>query len=186
MNLFLDEIEYLSEPDTEGKYYKLIYFNINNFELKIFKLFRKGKYYRTPWIISSLNINMSKIECHIWRKHENDTNKKPSKRKLSSNNSTRKRPHHDTNSSANNKIVAEINFINNSHDKSNEIQIENIELEERKMALLERQMKLRKEVAEVEAIELQNRQLKMNLGLLWASNCKTGNYLGFNFIFCFL
>ena len=41
----------------------------------------------------------------------------------------------------------------------------NIELEERKLALLERQVKLRKEVAEAEAIELQNQQLKISMGL---------------------
>ena len=42
---------------------------------------------------------------------------------------------------------------------------ESIELEERKMALLERRVKLRKEMAEVEEMELKNRQLKMNLNL---------------------
>ena len=41
-----------------------------------------------------------------------------------------------------------------------------IELEERKLALLERQVKLRKETAETEALELQNRQLKISLGLI--------------------
>ena len=41
----------------------------------------------------------------------------------------------------------------------------NLELEERKLALLERQVKLRKEAAEAEAIELKNQQLKMSLGL---------------------
>ena len=40
----------------------------------------------------------------------------------------------------------------------------NIELEERKLALLERQVKLRKEVTEAEVIELQNRQLEINMG----------------------
>lgn len=49
----------------------------------------------------------------------------------------------------------------NSINKENE----SIELEERKMALLERQVKLRKEMAEAEAIELKNKQLKMSLGL---------------------
>ncbi|CAG8683162.1 17057_t:CDS:1, partial [Gigaspora rosea] len=43
--------------------------------------------------------------------------------------------------------------------------ISNIELEERRIALLERKVKLKKELAEAEAIELQNRQLKINLGL---------------------
>jgi hypothetical protein len=47
----------------------------------------------------------------------------------------------------------------NSINKENEVML-NIELEERKLALLERQVKLRKEVAEAEAIELQNQQLK--------------------------
>ncbi|CAG8713445.1 24495_t:CDS:1, partial [Cetraspora pellucida] len=40
-----------------------------------------------------------------------------------------------------------------------------IELEERKLALLEHQIKANKEAAEAEAIELQNRQLKISLGL---------------------
>ncbi|GES74451.1 hypothetical protein GLOIN_2v1771782 [Rhizophagus clarus] len=44
----------------------------------------------------------------------------------------------------------------NSINKENEVML-NIELEERKLALLERQVKLRKEVAEAETIELQNR-----------------------------
>ncbi|CAG8823991.1 46260_t:CDS:2, partial [Gigaspora margarita] len=39
--------------------------------------------------------------------------------------------------------------------------ISNIELEERKIALLERQTKLRKEIAKAKAIELQNQQLKI-------------------------
>ncbi|CAB4435211.1 unnamed protein product [Rhizophagus irregularis] len=51
-----------------------------------------------------------------------------------------------------------------SINKENEVML-NIELEERKLALLERQAKLRKEVAEAEAIELQNRQLKISMGL---------------------
>ncbi|CAG8841079.1 27648_t:CDS:1, partial [Racocetra persica] len=45
----------------------------------------------------------------------------------------------------------------------NKDSISNIELEERKIALLERQAKLRRELAETEAIELQNRQLKISL-----------------------
>ncbi|CAB4484481.1 hypothetical protein RhiirA5_418122 [Rhizophagus irregularis] len=51
-----------------------------------------------------------------------------------------------------------------SINKENEVML-NIELEERKLTLLERQAKLRKEVAEAEAIELQNRQLKISIGL---------------------
>ncbi|CAB4430427.1 unnamed protein product [Rhizophagus irregularis] len=51
-----------------------------------------------------------------------------------------------------------------SINKENEVML-NIKLEERKLALLERQAKLRKEVAEAEAIELQNRQLKISMGL---------------------
>jgi len=57
-------------------------------------------------------------------------------------------------------------------NRNNEVRVENlesssanIELEERKLALLERQVKLRKEAAEAEAIELKNQQLKMSLGL---------------------
>ena len=49
-------------------------------------------------------------------------------------------------------------------NKENEI-ILSIELEERKLALFERQVKLRKEKAEAEAIELQNQQLKISLVL---------------------
>ncbi|RIB07655.1 NADP-dependent oxidoreductase domain-containing protein [Gigaspora rosea] len=53
--------------------------------------------------------------------------------------------------------------------KENEIQMNsvstNIELEECKMALLERYVKLRKEASEVEAIELQN-QTERNMGLI--------------------
>jgi hypothetical protein len=41
----------------------------------------------------------------------------------------------------------------------------NIELEERKLAIYERQVKLRREKAEVEAMELRNRQLRMSLDL---------------------
>jgi len=33
-----------------------------------------AKYYKTPWIISSLNINMFKMKRHIWRKYGNNTN----------------------------------------------------------------------------------------------------------------
>ncbi|CAG8749852.1 2687_t:CDS:1, partial [Cetraspora pellucida] len=40
-----------------------------------------------------------------------------------------------------------------------------IELEERKIALLKCQTRVRKETAEAEAIELQNQQLKASLGL---------------------
>ena len=54
--------------------------------------------------------------------------------------------------------------INNSINRGNE-SISSIKLEERKVALLERQVKLRKEMAEAEEMELKNRQLKMNLGL---------------------
>ena len=54
--------------------------------------------------------------------------------------------------------------MNNSINRGNE-SISSIELEERKMALLEHQVKLRKEMAEVEEMELKNRQLKMNLNL---------------------
>ena len=52
-------------------------------------------------------------------------------------------------------------------NRNNEVRVENlesssanIELEERKLALLERQVKLRKEAAEAEVIELKNQQLK--------------------------
>lgn len=33
-----------------------------------------AKYYKTPWIISSLNVHMSKMERNIWRKYNNNTN----------------------------------------------------------------------------------------------------------------
>jgi len=52
----------------------------------------------------------------------------------------------------------------NPTDKGNDSLL-SIELEERKIALLERQAKLRKETAEAEAIELKNMQLKKSLGL---------------------
>ena len=52
-------------------------------------------------------------------------------------------------------------------NRNNEVWVENLEslstnleLEERKLAILERQVKLRKEAAEAEAIELKNQQLK--------------------------
>jgi hypothetical protein len=41
-----------------------------------------------------------------------------------------------------------------------------IELEERKLALKEHQVKFRKEEAEAEAIELKNQQLKMSMNLI--------------------
>ena len=51
--------------------------------------------------------------------------------------------------------------------KENEFKLTlSIELEERKLALLECQAKLRKEAAETEALELQNRQLKIILELI--------------------
>ncbi|CAG8835640.1 12241_t:CDS:2, partial [Racocetra persica] len=34
----------------------------------------KANYYKTAWIISSLNVHMSKIERNIWRTHDNNTN----------------------------------------------------------------------------------------------------------------
>ncbi|CAG8540149.1 9869_t:CDS:1, partial [Dentiscutata heterogama] len=70
---------------------------------------------------------------------------------------------------------------NDLHDQKYKIQVENsktiltneinqesvsyIELEKRKIALLEYQAKLRKELAKAETIKLQNQQLKINLGL---------------------
>ncbi|GES75009.1 hypothetical protein RCL_jg13074.t1 [Rhizophagus clarus] len=42
-------------------------------------------------------------------------------------------------------------------------QLLNIELEEKKLVLFERQVKLRKEVAKAETIELQNQQLKLSM-----------------------
>ncbi|PKY46197.1 hypothetical protein RhiirA4_470940 [Rhizophagus irregularis] len=203
-----------------------------------------AKYYKTPWIISSLNINMSKMERQIWRKYGNNTNaaeaahalinregkqlkllsailwhdekllkikstqdnsgvpytrcdksevkrqqiasnrkaakynkknetKNSCKRKTSSINSNEKRL----------RLAETVSNTTNLEDINNEIRVENlgrsstssinkenevmlnIELEERKLALLERQAKLRKEVAEAEAIELQNRQLKISMGL---------------------
>ncbi|CAG8571189.1 7384_t:CDS:2, partial [Cetraspora pellucida] len=62
------------------------------------------------------------------------------------------------------EIVVE---IKSDMDETSEIRIDDmstsIELQERKMTLLEHQLKLRKEMAEVEALELQNQQLKINL-----------------------
>jgi len=57
-------------------------------------------------------------------------------------------------------------FMNsiNKAEKENEI-ILDIELEERKLAIYEHQVKLRREKAEVEAMELRNRQLRMSLNL---------------------
>ena len=52
----------------------------------------------------------------------------------------------------------------NKAEKETEI-ILNIELEERKLAIYECQVKLRREKAEVEAMELRNRQLRMSLDL---------------------
>ncbi|KAF0464111.1 cobalamin biosynthesis protein cobt [Gigaspora margarita] len=213
-----------------------------------------ANYYETPWIISSLNINMSKMEHQIWRKYENNTNaaeaahalvnksgkqlklltailngkrhderllkiqevhdfsgipytrrdksdvkkqqtainrkatklnksgsKISRKRKISSTNVKEKREKRLRQNNLQVTNVIEIESDNDPQDIKNEIQAEsfgnmltneinkepilNIELEERKMALLERQAKLRKELAEAEAIELQNRQLKINLGL---------------------
>ena len=56
-----------------------------------------------------------------------------------------------------------MNSINKA-EKENEI-ILDIELEERKLAIYEHQVKLRREKAEVEAMELRNRQLRMSLDL---------------------
>ena len=76
------------------------------------------------------------------------------------------------------KAMAEMGSNINLQDRNNEIQIDlentynkengiilSIELEERKLALLECQVKLKKEKTEAEAIELQNQQLKISLGL---------------------
>ena len=54
-----------------------------------------------------------------------------------------------------------MNSINKA-EKENEF-ILDIELEERKLAIYEHQVKLRREKAEVEAMELRNRQLRMSL-----------------------
>ncbi|CAG8584127.1 43618_t:CDS:2 [Gigaspora margarita] len=174
----------------------------------------------------AIEYNMSKMECHIWRKYGNITNmveavhalinkegkqlklmsailwlfkikdahnnsgipysrydkskvkrqqnefnrkitrfkKKinPNKRKLSPINITRKKSYRNASNQVVNETVVEIESDTN---ENNEIQMDNIELVERKMALLERKMKHRKEAAEVEAIELQNQHLKINLGL---------------------
>ncbi|CAG8684489.1 20455_t:CDS:1, partial [Gigaspora rosea] len=75
-----------------------------------------------------------------------------------------------------NADIIEIESDNDSQDIKNEFQLKssriislneidkesilNIELEERRIALLERKVKLKKKLAEAEAIELQNRQLK--------------------------
>ena len=99
------------------------------------------------------------------------------KRKASSISIKEKRMHHDQDTS---KVMAEISNTNlqdrdngvensftnpiNKAEKENEFVL-GIEQEERKLALLERQIKLRREAAEVEAMELQNRKLKISLGL---------------------
>ncbi|CAG8835577.1 40905_t:CDS:2, partial [Gigaspora margarita] len=178
-----------------------------------------ANYYETPWIISSLNINMLKMEHQIWRKYENNTNaaeaahalvnksgkqlkllsailkllkiqevhnfsgipytrrdKSDVKKQQIAINCKEKRLQQNNSQVTN---VIEIELDNDSQDIKNEVQAEssgnmltnkinkesisNIELEERKMALLERQAKLRKELAEAEAIELQNQQLKISL-----------------------
>jgi hypothetical protein len=105
--------------------------------------------------------------------NKKDETKNSCKRKTLSINSNEKRLRHDTNSQITNNILAEtVSNTTNLEDINNEIRVENlgrsstssinkenevmlnIELEERKLVLLERQAKLRKEVAEAEAIEL--------------------------------
>ncbi|CAG8512717.1 8269_t:CDS:2, partial [Cetraspora pellucida] len=109
---------------------------------------------------------------------------KSSKRKAPIINNKRKKSRQETNSQMKYEVMTELETIVNviNSDSDNEIDEENkviaqttgnkkndsllsIELEERKIALLEHQVKARKEAAEAEAIELQNRQLKINLGL---------------------
>ncbi|CAG8604587.1 14935_t:CDS:1, partial [Dentiscutata heterogama] len=72
---------------------------------------------------------------------------------------------------ANNQVMDDIVIkIESDTDKDNKIPINNIstdiKLEEHKIALLECKIKLRKEAAEVEAIKLQNQQLKRNMSLV--------------------
>ena len=104
--------------------------------------------------------------------------KNPHKRKASSISTKEKRMHHDQDTS---KVMAEIVSNTNLQDRDNGVEnsftnpinkaekenefVLGIEQEERKLALLERQIKLRREAAEVEAMELQNRKLKISLGL---------------------
>ncbi|CAG8475742.1 7204_t:CDS:10 [Scutellospora calospora] len=107
---------------------------------------------------------------------------KTSKRKAPIINNKRKKSHQETNSQMEYEVMAELETIVNVINSDNEIGEENkiipqttgnkendpllsIELEERKIALLECQVKARKEAAEAEAIELQNRQLRISLGL---------------------
>ncbi|CAG8591857.1 1466_t:CDS:2, partial [Scutellospora calospora] len=65
--------------------------------------------------------------------------------------------------------VTEMELMNNAEsismvqNNSKNNSFLDIKLEERKIALLERQTRVRKEAAEVEAIELQNQQLKASL-----------------------
>ncbi|CAG8655082.1 7545_t:CDS:2, partial [Cetraspora pellucida] len=148
-----------------------------------------ANYYKTPWIISSLNVHMSKMEHNIWRTHNNNTNSAESahalvnkegkqlnllsailrstnanvrKRKIATTKNNNKRLHHET--SFQDVIeVMEMESIDNAesismmqnNNKNNSLL--DIELEERKVALLEHQTRIRKEAAEVEAIELQNK-----------------------------
>ena len=98
------------------------------------------------------------------RSNKKSETKNPQKRKAASISTKEKRLHHD-------QITSEV-MVEMVSNRNNEVRVENlesssanIELEERKLALLERQVKLRKEAAEAEAIELKNQQLKMSLGL---------------------
>ncbi|CAG8743400.1 15566_t:CDS:10 [Cetraspora pellucida] len=121
--------------------------------------------------------NSNEPEHHIWRKYGNNTNMAESAHALINKEGKQlkligKRYDErllkikDTHDNSD-KIVVE---IKSNTDEASEIRMDNmstsIELQKRKMALLERQLKLRKETAEVEALKLQNQQLKINLGLV--------------------
>ena len=71
-------------------------------------------------------------------------------------------------SNINNEVIQIENLESSTTSPTNEgdESLLSIELEERKLALLERQVKLRKEKAEAEAIELKNQQLKISMGLI--------------------
>jgi len=112
------------------------------------------------------------------RSNKKSETKNTHKRKAASISTTKgKKIHHDQVASevmvgmVSNKVQVENleSSSTNPTNRGNESLL-SIELEERKLALLERQIKLRKETAEAEAMELKNQQLKMSLGLTYNAN----------------
>ncbi|CAG8670798.1 1584_t:CDS:2, partial [Racocetra persica] len=108
--------------------------------------------------------NSNEPERHIWRKYGNNTNMAESAHALINKEGKQLKLMSAILCQIADEIVVE---IKSDTDEASEIRMDDmstsIELQERKMALLERQLKLRKETAEVEALELQNQQLKINL-----------------------